>query len=217
MKSYGRAPGSGITLSTGNCHYRTKFNKWTESVAVITTRVIISSQLLDRKSLQFLKQIRKNYSSFEITKYKRETVVRCHCMEIWSYESKHKSETAVTRVLIEWPLSLGLLKLGLADKHGMFTGLYKGKGKEIPLQASTRPARQSVHEDGKVVNPTHRPLLPPPPPPQEILLVLVSERGWVDPMAIVWPQELCKWKIPMIYSGIEPATFRLVPQCLNQL
>jgi len=40
-------------------------------------------------------------------------------------------------------------------------------------------------------------------------LVPVSFRGWVNLTAIVWPEVLSQWKIPMTPSGIKPATFRL--------
>jgi hypothetical protein len=47
--------------------------------------------------------------------------------------------------------------------------------------------------------------------PQKIFLVLISVRGWVDHKAIVRPEGLRQWRIPVI------ATFRLVAQSLNQL
>ena len=72
---------------------------------------------------------------------------------------------------------------------------HKCKGKQShhrPGQALGFPggwdshiSRQSVHDGGKVVSPTHRP--PLPPPKKKIFLVLVSVRGWVNPRAIVRP------------------------------
>jgi len=98
----------------------------------------------------------------------------------------------------------------------------KGKGKAIRLQArqalkvpgvwGSQISRQSAHEGGKVVSPTHRPPLPLGNIPGTRFF-----RGWVNPRTIVRPEGLCQWKIPTTTSGIEPATFRLVAQCLNQL
>ena len=71
------------------------------------------------------------------------------------------------------------------------------KGKAVQLQALRVPegwgchiSRQSAHRGGKVVSPTHRPLLPP----RKYSWYSVSFRGRVNPMATVRPERLCQWK-----------------------
>jgi hypothetical protein len=52
--------------------------------------------------------------------------------------------------------------------------------------------------------------------PQVIFLVPTSVGSLVDPRALVHLDGLCQRQIQMTQSGIEPAPFRLVAQCLNQ-
>ena len=85
------------------------------------------------------------------------------------------------------------------------------KKKVVPLQAWNGPEGSrklrfpdfmtTAQDGGKVVSLMHRPTLP-----QEIHLVLSSVRGSVNPRAIVRPEGLCHWKMPITPSWIEPAT-----------
>jgi hypothetical protein len=53
--------------------------------------------------------------------------------------------------------------------------------------------------------------------PPERFLVLISGTGLVEPRAIVRLDGLGELRNPVTSLGIEPATFRLVAKCLNQL
>ena len=81
-----------------------------------------------------------------------------------------------------------------------------GQALRVPEGWGSQISRQSAHEGGKVVSPTHR----PPLPPREYFWYSFLLESESTPGAIVRPEGLCQWKIPMTPSGMETATFRLV-------
>jgi len=81
-----------------------------------------------------------------------------------------------------------------------------GQALRVPWGWGAQISRQSAHEGGKVVSPTHRP--PLPPRKYSWYSFLLEAESTPGP---------CQWKIPVTPSQIEPATFRPVAQCLNRL
>ena len=83
--------------------------------------------------------------------------------------------------------------------HSIWSHTYKGKGKAVPLQTWSGP-------DGsrKLGLPVF------------VILVPISVRGWVEPQGhSAIGRILFQRKISLTPAGIEPATFRFVPQNLN--
>jgi hypothetical protein len=110
-----------------------------------------------------------------------------------------------------WPWS-HLSLLTEISKKVKLSHYRAGEALGVPGGWGSRISRQSAHEGGKVVSPTHRPSLPP-----GRISGTISVGRWVDPRAKMRSEGLSHWKIPVTPSGIEPATFQFVAQCLNQL
>jgi hypothetical protein len=71
-------------------------------------------------------------------------------------------------------------------------------------------SRQSAHESGNAVSPTHR----PPLPPRKYSFLLEAK---TTPGPYCGRKDYVNEKFPVTPSGIETATFRIVAQCLNQM
>jgi hypothetical protein len=121
---------------------------------------------------------------------------------------------------MKWPCQSNIIVIW--DQSNQIYLRINFKGKRIPLEAWTAlrvprgwgsQIKDNRHMKMVRVSALHTGRLYP----QEIYLVLISFRGWVNPRASVRPEGLCRWKIPIPPSATEPATFRFVAQCLNQL
>ena len=84
-----------------------------------------------------------------------------------------------------------------------------GQTLRVPGGWCSRISWQSAHEGGRVVRTTHRPPLPPRKNSGYAFLLQAESTPE--------PEGLCQWKIQMTLSGIEPMTFRLIAQWLNQM
>ena len=88
-----------------------------------------------------------------------------------------------------------------------------GRALRVPECWDFHISKQSAHEGGKVVSPKHRPPLPPRKYPWYSLLLKAESTPGHSAAGRIMPMKNSN-DTP---SGIEPATFRLVAQCVNQL
>ena len=88
-----------------------------------------------------------------------------------------------------------------------------GEALRVPGVWGSQISRQSAHEGGKAVSPTHRP--PLPPRKYSWYSFLLEAESTPGPQC--GRKDCVNKNIPMTPSGVEPATFWLVAQCFNQL
>ena len=84
-----------------------------------------------------------------------------------------------------------------------YSSITKKKCNAIPVQASERPRWFQEIQAPRFPDNWHMKVVRSSAAligrlyPQNIFLVLISVRGWVDPRALLRPEGLCQWKIPM--------------------
>ena len=88
-----------------------------------------------------------------------------------------------------------------------------GQALRVPGGWGYQISRQSAREGGKVVSPTHRPSLPPRN--YSWYSFLLETESTPGPQC--GQKDYVNEKLQWHHRGIEPATFWLVAQCINQL
>jgi hypothetical protein len=121
------------------------------------------------------------------------------------YQHSSSSLFHACRQLMNHVLCLGIKKVKLSRYR-------PGQALRVPRGWGSRISRQSAHEGGNVVSPTQPAVFTPRK--DSWYSFLLEAESTPGPQC---DRKDCHWKIPVTPSGIEPATFRLVAQCLNQL
>ena len=105
-----------------------------------------------------------------------------------------------------------MIKATIAYKRLSKCKAIPGEALRVPGGRVSQISRHLAHEGGKVVIPTHRPPLTPGDILGTHFFYRLSQTQGCSAAG-----RIMSIKLPMTLSGIEPATFRFVAQCLNQL